>query len=261
MYESDEDSNASIDIVGEDKSKNGENIHSTRNVTGRKRKSSYTLKGLSPDEIQDLRSKINRRERTRMHDLNSALDSLREVMPYAKGPSVRKLSKIATLSLAKNYIQMLNKSIEEMKQLLDEIYRTCAVTHRLHGGTLPPYGHSYHQLRQQLSTLPPMTPNISPHLLSPAGITNSPGCSVASCPCKRYTCTGSQGNIATECVKDGIVSSSAHGNMTEMRNMNLSLHNSVNVQGHTTITPSAGLVYLGPRAGHFLDTKHGPTVY
>jgi hypothetical protein len=40
MYESDEDSNASIDIVGEDKSKNGENIHSTRNVTGRKRKSS-----------------------------------------------------------------------------------------------------------------------------------------------------------------------------------------------------------------------------
>jgi hypothetical protein len=105
-----------------------------------------------------------------MHDLNSALDSLREVMPYAKGPSVRKLSKIATLSLAKNYIQMLNKSIEEMKQLLDEIYRTCAVTHRLHGGTLPPYGHSYHQLRQQLSTLPPMTPNISPHLLSPAAL-------------------------------------------------------------------------------------------
>jgi hypothetical protein len=45
MYESDEDSNASIDIVGEDKSKNGENIHSTRNVTGRKRKSSYTQLG------------------------------------------------------------------------------------------------------------------------------------------------------------------------------------------------------------------------
>jgi class B basic helix-loop-helix protein 1/6/7 len=63
-------------------------------VTGRKRKSSYTLKGLSPDEIQDLRSKINRRERTRMHDLNSALDSLREVMPYAKGPSERKLSTV-----------------------------------------------------------------------------------------------------------------------------------------------------------------------
>jgi hypothetical protein len=38
-------------------------------------------------------------------------------------------------------------------------------------------------------------------------------------------------------------------------------HYIVNVQGHTTITPSAGLVYLGPRAGHFLDTKHGPTVY
>ena len=42
-----------------------------------------------------------------MHDLNSALDGLREVMPYAHGPSVRKLSKIATLLLARNYILML----------------------------------------------------------------------------------------------------------------------------------------------------------
>ena len=41
-----------------------------------------------------------------MHDLNDALDELRSVIPYAHGPSVRKLSKIATLLLAKNYILM-----------------------------------------------------------------------------------------------------------------------------------------------------------
>ena len=76
-----------------------------------------------PQRPSDVRYKINMRERKRMHDLNVAMDNLREVMPYANGPSVRKLSKIATLSLARNYIQMLTKSVEEMKQLLDDIYR------------------------------------------------------------------------------------------------------------------------------------------
>ena len=41
-----------------------------------------------------------------MHDLNDALDELRAVIPYAHSPAVRKLSKIATLLLAKNYILM-----------------------------------------------------------------------------------------------------------------------------------------------------------
>lgn len=76
------------------------------------------------EELQGLRLKINSRERKRMHDLNSALDGLREVMPYAQGPSVRKLSKIATLLLAKNYIQMLKSSIEEMKKLVNDVYHT-----------------------------------------------------------------------------------------------------------------------------------------
>lgn len=79
---------------------------------------------MSELELQDLRLKINSRERKRMHDLNSALDGLREVMPYAHGPSVRKLSKIATLLLAKNYILMLNSSLDEMKKLVSDIYQT-----------------------------------------------------------------------------------------------------------------------------------------
>ncbi|XP_034042172.1 oligodendrocyte transcription factor 2 [Thalassophryne amazonica] len=77
---------------------------------------------LSESELQTIRLKINSRERKRMHDLNVAMDGLREVMPYAHGPSVRKLSKIATLLLARNYILMLSNSLEEMKRLVSEIY-------------------------------------------------------------------------------------------------------------------------------------------
>ena len=84
------------------------------------------------DEQQDLRLKVNSRERKRMHDLNSALDGLREVMPYAHGPTVRKLSKIATLILARNYIMMLSSSLSEMKRLLAESYSVnAALTHSL----------------------------------------------------------------------------------------------------------------------------------
>ena len=101
-------------------------------------------------------------ERKRMHDLNVAMDSLREVMPYANGPSVRKLSKIATLSLARNYIQMLTKSVEEMKQLLDEIYRD-SVNTRMQGqaigyqASLPP-----RPLTIPLHPNYPRLPNVSP---------------------------------------------------------------------------------------------------
>uniref|UniRef100_H3A7R0 Oligodendrocyte transcription factor 3 n=2 Tax=Latimeria chalumnae TaxID=7897 RepID=H3A7R0_LATCH len=79
-------------------------------------------KQLSEQDLQQLRLKINGRERKRMHDLNLAMDGLREVMPYAHGPSVRKLSKIATLLLARNYILMLTSSLEEMKRLVGDIY-------------------------------------------------------------------------------------------------------------------------------------------
>ncbi|XP_012677821.1 oligodendrocyte transcription factor 4 [Clupea harengus] len=76
---------------------------------------------IGPDG-QDLRLKVNSRERKRMHDLNEAMDGLREVMPYAQGPSVRKLSKISTLMLARNYILMLSSSLDEMKKLVGEVY-------------------------------------------------------------------------------------------------------------------------------------------
>lgn len=85
------------------------------------RRSRLSTKSLNDTELQQLRLKVNSRERKRMHDLNSALDGLREVMPYAHGPSVRKLSKIATLLLAKNYILMLQNSLAEMKKLVSDV--------------------------------------------------------------------------------------------------------------------------------------------
>ncbi|CAH1102968.1 unnamed protein product [Psylliodes chrysocephalus] len=71
-----------------------------------------------------VRLNINARERRRMHDLNDALDELRSVIPYAHSPSVRKLSKIATLLLAKNYILMQANALEEMKRIIGYLQGT-----------------------------------------------------------------------------------------------------------------------------------------
>ncbi|XP_031619031.1 class E basic helix-loop-helix protein 22 [Contarinia nasturtii] len=73
---------------------------------------------------KSVRLNINARERRRMHDLNDALDELRSVIPYAHSPSVRKLSKIATLLLAKNYILMQQNALEELRRLLTYIQST-----------------------------------------------------------------------------------------------------------------------------------------
>ncbi|KAG9271045.1 oligodendrocyte transcription factor 1 [Astyanax mexicanus] len=111
---------------------------------------------LSLEEQQDLRRKINSRERKRMQDLNLAMDALREVMvPYSSSPSSsppgaggvgpqhpylphgpppngRRLSKISTLVLARNYILLLGSSLQEMRRLLGEVSIGMGV-----GGTVP----------------------------------------------------------------------------------------------------------------------------
>lgn len=85
---------------------------STMSGTGNKSKSK---------QGKSVRLNINARERRRMHDLNDALDELRSVIPYAHSPSVRKLSKIATLLLAKNYILMQANALEELRRLITYI--------------------------------------------------------------------------------------------------------------------------------------------
>ena len=84
-----------------------------------------------------MRLSINARERRRMHDLNDALDELRSVIPYAHGPSVRKLSKIATLLLAKNYILMQARALDELRRLVGYMNQTAAAAAAV-GGLPPP---------------------------------------------------------------------------------------------------------------------------
>ena len=72
-------------------------------------------------------------------------------MPYAHGPSVKKLSKMATLLLARNYIILLNRSVEEMRRMLADVYRQqIGVPGPLHGTTLSTSALS--------GTIPPSTP-------------------------------------------------------------------------------------------------------
>ncbi|CAG5116151.1 unnamed protein product [Candidula unifasciata] len=80
-----------------------------------------------PPGQKHVRLNINSRERRRMHDLNDALDELRSVIPYAHSPSVRKLSKIATLLLAKNYILMQAHALEEMRRIIAYLNHHSAV--------------------------------------------------------------------------------------------------------------------------------------
>lgn len=66
---------------------------------------------LHPEETKHKRVSANKRERSRMHTVNEAFDSLRELVPTY--PSNRKLSKIETLRLACSYIEDLAKLLHE----------------------------------------------------------------------------------------------------------------------------------------------------
>lgn len=66
------------------------------------------------DRAKLRRHEANARERSRMHGLNAALESLRKVVPcYSK---TQKLSKIETLRLAKNYIWALSETLSAGKR-------------------------------------------------------------------------------------------------------------------------------------------------
>jgi hypothetical protein len=57
----------------------GSSATRSKTASGRRRRRSLASRNLGEVELQILRQKINGRERQRMHDLNSALDGLREV--------------------------------------------------------------------------------------------------------------------------------------------------------------------------------------
>lgn len=69
-------------------------------------------RGSSTKERSVRRLESNERERQRMHKLNNAFQALREAIPHVK--TDKKLSKIETLTLAKNYIKALTTIILDM---------------------------------------------------------------------------------------------------------------------------------------------------
>uniref|UniRef100_A0A8C5QU23 Neurogenin 3 n=1 Tax=Leptobrachium leishanense TaxID=445787 RepID=A0A8C5QU23_9ANUR len=82
------------------------------------------------------RVKANDRERNRMHNLNSALDSLRSVLPTF--PDDAKLTKIETLRFAHNYIWALSETLrmadhsllslgqqQDMRDTLQSLPKSC----------------------------------------------------------------------------------------------------------------------------------------
>uniref|UniRef100_A0A8C8JW97 BHLH domain-containing protein n=1 Tax=Oncorhynchus tshawytscha TaxID=74940 RepID=A0A8C8JW97_ONCTS len=127
---------------------------------------------LSPEEQQDLRRKINSRERKRMQDLNVAMDALREVMPGA--PPGRRLSKISTLVLARNYILLLGSSLQEMRRLLGEVSVGVGVGVGVNTGPVP---------RLLLAGGWPLLTGPSQLLLSPESLLTSASSSSSSSKC------------------------------------------------------------------------------
>ncbi|XP_069547453.1 class A basic helix-loop-helix protein 15 isoform X2 [Brachyistius frenatus] len=74
---------------------------------GRRRRQHGSTKERSVRRLES-----NERERQRMHKLNNAFQALREAIPHVKMD--KKLSKIETLTLAKNYIKSLTSIIVDM---------------------------------------------------------------------------------------------------------------------------------------------------
>lgn len=89
-------------------------------VSGRRQRSSSASIGRRKKSAMNARERnlrrleSNERERMRMHSLNDAFQALREVVPHVR--LERKLSKIETLTLAKNYIMALTNVVCELRR-------------------------------------------------------------------------------------------------------------------------------------------------
>ncbi|XP_039606180.1 neurogenin-1-like [Polypterus senegalus] len=76
----------------------------------------FKSESLAKKQKENRRVKANDRERNRMHNLNSALDTLRSVLPTF--PDDAKLTKIETLRFAHNYIWALTETLQIADQYL-----------------------------------------------------------------------------------------------------------------------------------------------
>ncbi|GFN83055.1 class e basic helix-loop-helix protein 22 [Plakobranchus ocellatus] len=131
----------------------------------------------APGGQKFVRLNINSRERRRMHDLNDALDELRSVIPYAHSPSVRKLSKIATLLLAKNYILMQAHALEEMRRIIAYLNQHASPLGAITtiDASLPYSAHHHHHPHHPPPPTPPLPlPSPGQHQSRPGSRSSSP---------------------------------------------------------------------------------------
>ncbi|XP_071954760.1 uncharacterized protein [Antedon mediterranea] len=95
------------------------------------KKHSRRRKTYNARERNTRRLESNERERQRMHSLNDAFQCLRNVIPHVH--CQRKLSKIETLTLAKNYIDALTNTVVRLKTELDEMSMIYEINNNLEG--------------------------------------------------------------------------------------------------------------------------------
>ncbi|KAM8924176.1 neurogenin-3 [Pelodytes ibericus] len=105
-----------------------------KKVKGNRRRSKGRPEGTVIKQRKNRRVKANDRERNRMHNLNSALDSLRSVLPTFSDDA--KLTKIETLRFAHNYIWALSETL------------------RMADHSLLSLGHHHQDMRDSFQNLP-----------------------------------------------------------------------------------------------------------
>ncbi|XP_017528447.1 neurogenin-3 [Manis javanica] len=119
------------------------------------------------------RKKANDRERNRMHNLNSALDALRGVLPTF--PEDAKLTKIETLRFAHNYIWALTQTLriaDHSLYRLEAPAPPCEELGSQDGGSPGDWGSLYSPVSQAGSLSPAISLEEHPGLQTPV----SPAC-------------------------------------------------------------------------------------
>ena len=92
----------------------------TKNDTEKENACPYESRQKKSEKVPEaVRLRTNDKERQRMHQLNTAMDNLRRVVPYSR--SVNKLSKLSTLLLARKHIVSLQKTKCELHQLKENV--------------------------------------------------------------------------------------------------------------------------------------------
>uniref|UniRef100_A0A3B4A1D6 BHLH domain-containing protein n=1 Tax=Periophthalmus magnuspinnatus TaxID=409849 RepID=A0A3B4A1D6_9GOBI len=110
------------------------------------------------------RTKANDRERHRMHNLNSALDALRSILPAL--PEDSKLTKIETLRFAHNYIWALTETLRMSdQQISNPTEHMRSPTEWDNTGQFPPKMNC-----GQLSVVPHLSPSCKHGVFIPYGI-------------------------------------------------------------------------------------------